>query len=106
MAGAYCTKLLAGSGADVVKVEPPDTRESCRRLGLFVNGQQGVEQSLVHLYLNVGKKSATLDLESTHGADIFRALAKEASVVVESFTPGRLAALGRTAPTAATRAER
>ncbi|MEE8465692.1 MAG: CoA transferase, partial [Dehalococcoidia bacterium] len=94
VAGAYCTKLLAGSGAEVVKIEPPETGESSRRLGPFVNDQPGIEQSLVHLYLNTGKKSITLDVESAEGAGIFRALAKEASVVVESFTPGRLAALG------------
>ena len=94
VAGAYCTKLLAGSGADVVKVEPPGTGEGCRRLGPFADDQPGLEQSLVHLYLNTGKKSVTLDLESAEGIDIFRALAKEASVVLESFTPGKLAAFG------------
>ncbi len=94
VAGAYCTKLLAGSGAEVVKVEPPVTGESCRGLGPFADDQPGVERSLVHLYLNTGKKSLTLDIESDEGAGIFRALAKSANAVVESFTPGAMHALG------------
>lgn len=78
----------------MVKVDPPETGDLCRRLGPFVKGQAGAEQSLVHLYLNTGKKSITLDVESAQGQEIARALAKEASVVVESFTPGSMAALG------------
>ena len=49
VAGAYCTKLLAGYGADVLKIEPPNTGESTRRLGPFVGDLPGVDQSLVHL---------------------------------------------------------
>ena len=59
--GSNCDRDLsmafAAAGADVVKVEPPDPGESCRRLGLLVNGHQSVEQSLVHLYQNTGRKS-------------------------------------------------
>jgi len=94
VAGAYCAKLLAGSGADVIKIEPPASGETCRRLGPFVNGQPGVEQSLVHLYVNTGKKSITLDVTQAEGQDLFRALARDANVVVESFTPGFLPSLG------------
>jgi crotonobetainyl-CoA:carnitine CoA-transferase CaiB-like acyl-CoA transferase len=94
VAGAYCTKLLAGSGADVIKVEPTKIGEITRRLGPFSGDQPGVEQGLMHLYLNTGKKSVTLDVHSAEGQSLFRRLAKDADLVVESFMPGTMVDLG------------
>jgi crotonobetainyl-CoA:carnitine CoA-transferase CaiB-like acyl-CoA transferase len=93
VAGAYCTKLLAGSGAEVIKIEPLEIGESTRRLGPFASDQAGVEQSLVHLYLNTSKKSVTLDIQSAEGQSVFRRLTKHADLVIESFLPGTMAGL-------------
>lgn len=65
-----------------------------RRLGPFADDQPGIERSLDHLYLNTGKKSITLDVESAEGVEMFRASAKDANAVVEGFTPGKVAVLG------------
>lgn len=94
VAGAYCTKLLAGSGADVIKIESPNIGESSRRLGPFAGDQPGVERSLVHLYLNTGKRSITLDVESVAGQDIFRRLVQDADLIIESSIPGTMTDLG------------
>jgi|TARA_Y100000588_G_scaffold281242_1_gene298277 CoA:oxalate CoA-transferase len=94
VAGAYCTKLLAGYGADVLKIEPPNTGESTRRLGPFVGDLPGVDQSLVHLYLNTGKRSITLDIQAVEGQEIFGRLAAEADLIVESFIPGTMTNIG------------
>lgn len=93
IAGAFCGKLLAALGADVIKVEPP-AGDPCRRLGPFVRGQVEPESSLLFLYLNTSKRGITLDLSSPTGADLFAGLAGRADVVLESLGPGRLAELG------------
>ena len=43
-AGPYCTKLMAGFGAEVVKVEPPETGDPQRAVGPFFQDQAGREQ--------------------------------------------------------------
>jgi crotonobetainyl-CoA:carnitine CoA-transferase CaiB-like acyl-CoA transferase len=94
VAGAYCAKLLAGFGADVIKIEPADRGDPLRRHGPFPGDVSHPEKSALFLYLNTGKKSITLDLAQRTGALLFRRLVEEAEVVVESFPPGRLAELG------------
>ena len=79
---------------DVLKIEPPNTGESTRRLGPFVGDLPGVDQSLVHLYLNTGKRSITLDIQAVEGQEIFGRLAAEADLIVESFIPGTMTNIG------------
>jgi crotonobetainyl-CoA:carnitine CoA-transferase CaiB-like acyl-CoA transferase len=93
-AGPYCTKLLAGFGADVVKIERPGGGDPLRGVGPFVRGEHGLETSVPFLWLNTGKKSATLDLKTAEGADILKRLVREADVLVESFSPRVLPSLG------------
>jgi crotonobetainyl-CoA:carnitine CoA-transferase CaiB-like acyl-CoA transferase len=50
--------------------------------------------SLMHLHLNRGKRSVTLDLRSDEGKQVFRDLAVTADVVVEAMRPGALERLG------------
>src|SRR5438046_2981646 len=83
IAGAFCGKLLAGFGAEVVKIEPP-AGDPCRRLGPFAHGRVDSESSLPFLYLNTGKQSITLDVRSPTGQDLLRQLASEADVLLVS----------------------
>src|SRR5712691_13265059 len=94
IAGPFCTKLLAGLGAEVIKVEPPGTGEVSRRAGPFVHAAPHVEQSAAFLYLNTGKKSITLDIRSQTGVCIVQRLAQECAILVESFPAGYLDQLG------------
>jgi crotonobetainyl-CoA:carnitine CoA-transferase CaiB-like acyl-CoA transferase len=89
-AGPFCAKLLAGLGAEVIKVEPPGAGDVSRRAGPFAHAAPHAEQSAAFLYLNTGKKSITLDITSPTGADILRRLIQECDVLVESFPPGFL----------------
>ena len=92
--GPYCTKLLAGFGADVVKIEPPKG-DYLRRRGPFAGKQEGIELSVPFSWFNTGKKSLILDLYNKPD-DIreFRRLATQADVVIEDLGPGGMANLG------------
>lgn len=94
VSGPYCAKLLAGMGAEVIKVERPGGGEASRRAGPFPGDEPDVETSAPYLYLNTGKKSVTLDLETERGADALRRLSEGCDVFIESGAPGRMAALG------------
>ena len=93
IAGPLCAKLLADFGADVIKVEPPGG-EAGRFMPPFFHDDPHPEKSLLFLLANLNKRGITLDLESPDGARIFKELVREADVVVETFQPGHLAALG------------
>lgn len=88
--GPYCTHLLADFGAEVIKVENPETGgDWFRRDQPMVNGV-----GLRFLNLNRNKKSMVLNLKSPPGKEIFLALAKTSQVVVEGFRPGVVERLG------------
>src|SRR3990170_8774775 len=86
--GAYCTKLFADYGADVIVVEPPGGGHPLRRHGPFPDDMPHREAGALWLYLGTNKRSLTLDIASPSGREIFRRLVEEANVVVESFPPG------------------
>jgi crotonobetainyl-CoA:carnitine CoA-transferase CaiB-like acyl-CoA transferase len=94
IAGPYCTKLMAGFGAEVIKIERPKTGDPLRSIGPFAGGKKGLERSIPFLWYNTGKKSVTLDLKSARGIDICKRLVEEADIVVENFAPGVMGRLG------------
>lgn len=94
IAGPYCTKLFADSGADVVKIERPDSGDPARRIGPFLNDEPHIEKSGVFLHLNTNKKSVTLNLKTEAGKKILLDLVRDADILVESFAPRVLASLG------------
>lgn len=79
--GPYCSSLLAGLGAEVIKVEP-------------VGGEEGRMLPQVFWAVNWGKKSVTLNLKRQEGKDIFFRLVEKADVVIEGFRPGVADRLG------------
>ncbi|MEX0801491.1 MAG: CoA transferase [Dehalococcoidia bacterium] len=93
IAGAYCCKLLAGYGADVIKVEPPDG-DPTRRRGPFPEDRPHRETGALWLYLNTGKRGLTLDLSQATGQRLFRRMVEDANIIVESFQPGHMESLG------------
>ena len=81
--GEYVGKVLAGLGADVVKVESPEG-ESTRGIGPFRDDIVDREESLFFWHYNHGKRSVVLDLETRGGQERFRALAASADVLVDT----------------------
>ena len=94
IAGPYCTRLLAGFGAEVIKIEKPRVGDATRRTGPFLNDEPHPEKSGLFLYLNANKKGITLNLKSKQGGEIFKRLVKDADVLVENFSPRVMARLG------------
>jgi crotonobetainyl-CoA:carnitine CoA-transferase CaiB-like acyl-CoA transferase len=93
IAGAYCTKLFADYGADVIVLEPP-SGHPLRRHGPFVDDLPHPETSALWLYLGTNKRSVTIDIETSSARALFRKMVEEANVVVESFEPGHMTELG------------
>src|SRR5262249_50287605 len=93
LAGPYCTQMLAGFGAHVIKIARPGRGDPGRRLGPFP-GEPHPETSATFRHLNLNKRSVTLDLTTEGGAHLARELVKGVDLVVESFRPGVMARLG------------
>ena len=91
--GAFCGKVLADLGMDVVKVEPP-AGEDLRREPPFAGGRNHREGSLRFAYFNSGKRGVTLDLSRQAGRDLLLGLVEKADVVVDSHDPGYLEGVG------------
>ncbi|WP_432842239.1 CoA transferase [Dactylosporangium sp. CA-092794] len=72
--GEYCGKVLAGLGADVVRVEPPGG-EVTRAYGPFHRDTAHPDRSLYFWHYNLGKRSVVLDLDEAEDQERFRRLA-------------------------------
>jgi crotonobetainyl-CoA:carnitine CoA-transferase CaiB-like acyl-CoA transferase len=88
IAGPYCTRLLADSGAEVIKIEPPE--------GDYMRGREPVRNGFSAYYgiLNCGKQSLCLDLKKTEARDLVYQLVRQCDVLVENFRPGVMQRLG------------
>jgi crotonobetainyl-CoA:carnitine CoA-transferase CaiB-like acyl-CoA transferase len=84
-----CARLLADMGADVIKVEQPGG-DDARRIGPFLDDLPHHDRSLFFWFYNLNKRSLTLDLKHSRGADILLQLVRTADVVIESFAPGTM----------------
>ena len=93
LSGPFATLHLALLGAEVIKIENPESGDLARKLG---NVPQYNKELLGTSFLaqNANKKSLTLNLKAQEGKEIFRKLASTADVVVENFRPGVMARLG------------
>ena len=91
--GQFCGRFLADLGMEVIKIEPPGG-DAVRSLAPMRTRPDGTRESLLFAHLNAGKKSIIIDPETAEGRQKLLALARGADVVIESFAPGRIAALG------------
>ncbi|MFC6734546.1 MULTISPECIES: CaiB/BaiF CoA-transferase family protein [unclassified Haladaptatus] len=83
VSGPHCTQLLAGLGADVIKIEPPGgERPRSEWVDAFSSFNLG------------GKRSVSIDLKTDEGKRIAQQLAERVDIVVENFRPGVLERFG------------
>lgn len=91
--GFLCGKILGDLGADVIKVEPPGGAPA-RRIGPFWQDLPDPDKSLYWFAYNNNKRGVTLEIADPTGRELFLRLVRGADLVIESFRPGYLAALG------------
>lgn len=93
LAGPYCTYQLGLLGAEVIKIELPGIGDWTRVGGGDAElSQAGMGTSF--LTQNANKKSVTLNLKTSKGAEILKQLIASANVFIENFKPGTAASLG------------
>jgi crotonobetainyl-CoA:carnitine CoA-transferase CaiB-like acyl-CoA transferase len=93
LGGEIVGKLLAGMGADVLKVELPEG-SATRGVGPYVGDVRDPNRSLAFWYYNTNKRSAVLDYRSPAGRDRLMRLILETDVVISTFSPHELKELG------------
>ena len=89
LSGPWATMMLADQGADVIKVEVPNSGDHVRSLG-----NQSAGMSAMFHNINRGKRSVTIDLKSAEGVDLLKRIAATADVFVQNFRPGVVDRLG------------
>src|SRR5262249_61986606 len=88
IAGPYCAALMAGLGADVVKLERPGRGDDLR------SWRGGDGMSAAFAAINRGKRGIAVELQHPEGARLAFELARRADVVIENFLPGVAERLG------------
>jgi len=91
LAGPNCARYLADFGADVIKVERPDTGDSLRGMA-WRDPRDG--EGLWWKLVNRNKRNIALDLKNEDDLALLRKLLDDAHVLVENFRPGTLERLG------------
>lgn len=91
LAGPNCARYLADFGANVIKVERPDTGDSLRNMA-WRDPRDGT--GLWWKLVNRNKRTIALDLKDEADRALLLDLVADAQVVVENFRPGTLERLG------------
>jgi len=87
--GPMATLLLAEAGAEVIKIERPQSGEELRQYQPRFG-----DASVPFAMLNRGKRSISIDLKAPEAIDRLRPLIEAADIVVEQFRPGVMDRLG------------
>ncbi|MFL6831741.1 MAG: CaiB/BaiF CoA transferase family protein [Xanthobacteraceae bacterium] len=86
LAGPLCTMMLGDMGADVIKVEPPETGDDTRTWGPPFLASDAV----YFLGVNRNKRSLTLNMAVPAGQKILAGLIEKADVLIDNFKLGTL----------------
>ncbi|WP_321793534.1 CaiB/BaiF CoA-transferase family protein [Caballeronia sp. J97] len=89
IAAPFAARMLAEFGAEVIKIEAPDSGDPLRKWRKLHEGT-----SLWWYLQSRNKKSVCVNLKSPEGADVIKRLAADADIVIENMRPGALEKLG------------
>ncbi|MEX0784787.1 MAG: CoA transferase [Dehalococcoidia bacterium] len=93
LAGPFCTMLLADLGADVIKVEPPES-DMARYSDPFLADDPDREYGGYFASINRNKRGIVLDLKQDADREALIRLIDTADAVVENFRAGVMERLG------------
>ncbi|MFN5685597.1 CaiB/BaiF CoA transferase family protein [Bradyrhizobium sp.] len=96
LAGPLSAQMLADLGAEVIKIERPGTGDDARAFGPpYLKDPDGkANNNSFYLCANRNKKSVTVNIASSDGQEIIRALAKDCDVFMENYKVGDLKRYG------------
>jgi len=89
LAAPFAATLMGDFGAEVIKVEPPETPDAIRRWGVLESGIQPF-----WAVFGRNKLPVTIDLKSPDGKEIFFRLIEKSDVLIENMRPGTMERLG------------
>jgi crotonobetainyl-CoA:carnitine CoA-transferase CaiB-like acyl-CoA transferase len=88
-------RLLADTGADVIKIEKPGGSDPCiSRIWPYYQDSGNLKQSLFWFTYNANKRGISLDITKKEGQELLKKLVKSADVIMESYEPGYMKKLG------------
>jgi len=93
LAGPSCTQVLGDMGAEVTKIERPDTGDDTRGFAPpFLPGAEKDKKPMAAYFAaqNRNKLSVTLNYTKPEGQEVLRRLLKSCDVLVENFKTGTL----------------
>ncbi|WJR77422.1 CoA transferase [Bradyrhizobium sp. NP1] len=99
--GPFATLMLAGFGAEVIRIDEPGQGDPTMtgppflgKGGVSLEGQHDSDLGIAYLKRCRGKKSITLNMRSPEGMDLFRELLRKSDILVENLRPGAARRLG------------
>merc|ERR1711991_782431 len=96
LAGPTATQILGDLGANIIKVERPNSGDDSRNLGPpYLDSNSEISQeSSYYLSVNRNKQSVTIDLTKKEGQALAKKIIKKCDVLVENFRAGNLKQYG------------
>lgn len=88
LAGPSVGQFFAELGAEVIKIENPDTQGDVTRSWLFSGESKKDSRSSYFSSVNWGKKSVLLNLKKQKSRRVLHNLIQEADIVIASYKPG------------------
>lgn len=93
-AGPFTTKFLSDFGADVIRIESATRLDPVRSTPPFKDGQPGPDRSGYYADRNTNKRSITLNLKTSRGRDLAKAIIARSDIVANNFSPGTMDRFG------------
>lgn len=97
LAGPWCGQILADLGAEVIKIERPRVGDDTRSWGppwMKDDSGQDTQEAAYYQSTNRNKLSVAIDIASSDGQELIKALIQDTDVVIENYKAGSLKKYG------------